>query len=114
MVHGRAVGRDSGRSALRRASRLWPAVAVLLSLGFPAAALAAPVTIGFDDLAAGTVIADQYLQAGLPGRKVRFGIKPDGSKALPIYAAALSDAASAPNVAYGSRGNGEFCEGLDN
>jgi hypothetical protein len=95
VVRTRAMGRRRRPSRLRT---LVPAVAlggVLGLLGLlPGTAAAADRTVGFDDLAANTVLSTQYSSFG-----VAFGMPYRGTSGNQITVAASGFAHSAPNVA---------------
>ena len=95
-----AYGKTGRRSAILAASLF-----VLSAAGSNGAATripaAADTTIGFDDRAPGTVLTNQYADAGGPGRGVVFGPLPGsaGDSARPVITSAAGQAQSGSQVA---------------
>ena len=92
--------------------RLVPLTLVLALLPASAAS-AAPVRVGFDDLASGAGITNQYAFPSLPGKGVQFRVKPNGTLGETPKAEPNANATSAPNVATVAGAGGEFCDAYD-
>ncbi|MEA2427070.1 MAG: large repetitive protein, partial [Thermoleophilaceae bacterium] len=87
------------------------ACAAALALALPAAARAADVTIGFDDLPPGTEVTSQYHDTGGPGRGVDFGVDQTGQPEIvaPHVQDVGSQAHSGTRIATLFNCDKEFC-----